>query len=189
MSLELFSLEGLISFLTSFLIGLTLSVILVGIAYFGGRLLIIWHRNREREKYSLDSVLLQVAMPRDNEIKIDAAEQLFASLASFRKSGRFSFLKLQPHISFEIVGMPQDIRFYIYVPNKLRDFVEKQINGAYPDAEIKIVEEKSFTREGYAVGNEYNIFSKDGKVAFASLKLKGADYMPIKVFKDRKSVV
>ncbi len=184
MSLESFSLEGLISFLTAFLIGLTLSVILVGIAYFGVWLLIVWYRNREREKYSLDSTLLQIALPRDNEIKIDAAEQLFASLASFRKSGRLSFLKLQPHISFEIVGMPQDIRFYIYVPNKLRDFVEKQINGAYPDAEIKIVEEKSFTKEGYAVGNEYNIFSKDGKVAFASLKLKGADYMPIKVFKD-----
>ncbi len=179
-----FSLDNLMQILTAFLVGLVLSIILVGLAALGAYLLIIWYRNREREKYSLDSTLLQVAVPRDNEIKIDAAEQLFASLASFRKSGRFSFLKLQPHISFEIVGMPQDIRFYLYVPNKLRDFVEKQINGAYPDAEIKPVEEKSSMREGYTVGNEYNIFSKEGKVAFASLKLKNYDFMPIKVFKD-----
>ena len=34
------------------------------------------------------------------------------------------------------------------------------------------------------MGNEYNIFSSEGKVAFASMKLKGYDYMPIKVFKD-----
>ena len=40
------------------------------------------------------------------------------------------------------------------------------------------------TKEGYAVGNEYNIFSKDGKVAFASIRLKHSDYLPIKVFKD-----
>ncbi len=178
------SINTLISVLTAFLIGLLLSIILVGFAALGVYILIIWYKNKEREKYSLDSTLLQVALPRDNEIKIDAAEQLFASLASFRKSGRFSFLKLQPHISFEIVGMPQDIRFYIYVPNKLKDFVEKQINGAYPDAEIKPVEEKSFNREGYAVGNEYNIFSKEGKVSFASLKLKSDDYKPIKVYKD-----
>ena len=179
-----FSFDTVVQFFYAFLIGLSLSAILIGI---GSVLVwgwIIWYRNREREKYSLDSTLLQVALPRDNEIKIDAAEQLFASLASFRKGGRFSFLKLQPHISFEIVGMPQDIRFYIYVPNKLKDFVEKQINGAYPDAEIKVVEEKEATKHGLIVGNEYNIFSKEGKVAFAALKLKKHDYQPIKVYKD-----
>jgi len=47
--------------------------------------------------------------------------------------------KLPPHLSFEIVGMPGDIRFYVHTPKKLQDLVEKQINGAYPDAEIKIV--------------------------------------------------
>ena len=179
-----FSIDSLIQMLIAFTIGLVLSIVLVSLLALGVYILTVWYRNKEREKESLDSTLLQVALPRDNEIKIDAAEQLFSSLASFRKSGRFSFLNLQPHISFEIVGMPQDIRFYLYVPNKLKDFVEKQINGAYPDAEIKPVEEKSFTREGYAVGNEYNIFSKDGKVAFASLKLKNYDFMPIKNYKD-----
>ncbi|MEX2007175.1 MAG: DUF87 domain-containing protein [Candidatus Levyibacteriota bacterium] len=179
-----YTLDSIMQLFIAFLIGLLLSIILVSLSALAVYVLIVWYRNKEREKESLDSTLLQVSLPRDNEIKIDAAEQLFSSLASFRKSGRLSFLKLQPHISFEIVGMPQDIRFYIYVPNKLKDFLEKQINGAYPDAEIKLVEEKSFTKEGYAVGNEYNIFSKEGKVAFASLKLKNYDFMSIKVYKD-----
>src|SRR3990167_2245956 len=146
---------------------------LAGFAYIWA----IWYRNREREKHSLDSTLLQVALPRDNEIKIDAAEQLFSAFAGIKSSGRLQFLKYRPHISFEIVGMPGDIRFFIYTPNKYKDMVEKQINASYPDAEIRVVEERG-TKEGYIVGNEYNIFSKEGRAAFASLKLKDSNYKP-----------
>jgi hypothetical protein len=79
--------------------------------------------------------------------------------------------------------MPGDIRFYVNTPNKFKDLVEKQINGAYPDAEIKVVDEKT-QKPGYVLGNEYNIFSDSAKVAFASLRLKSSNYTPIKVFKD-----
>ena len=58
--------------------------------------------------------------------------------------------------------MPGDIRFYVHTPKKLKDLVEKQINGAYPDAEIKEVNIDSIKREGMVIGNEYNIFSRDG---------------------------
>lgn len=147
--------------------------------------LLLWYRNRNREAESLQSVLLQVAVPRDNEIKIDAAEQLFTSLASIRKTGKLAFFKPQPHLSFEIVGTIGDIRFYVNVPHKLRDFIEKQINGAYPDAEIVQVDENSAKqRKDAVIGSEYNIFSEEGKVAFTSLRLKNADYLPLKVFKD-----
>ena len=142
------------------------------------------YKYRTREKDSLDATLIQVALPRDNEIKIDAAEQLFSSFASLRKGGHFAFLNPQPSLSFEIVGMPGDIRFYVSTPNKYKDFVEKQINGAYPDAEIKEVTEKSTLHEGFVLGNDYNIFAENAKVAFASLSLKGSDYLPIKVYKD-----
>lgn len=148
-------------------------------------LLTLWLRNRNREKISVTSVLLQVSLPRDNEIKIDAAEQLFASLASLRKGKTRDYFKTQPHISFEIVGMPGDIRFYVNVPINIRDFVEKQINGAYPDAEIVQVNDPSAKqKEGTTIAGEYNIFSETGKVAFASLALKKSDYEPIRVFKD-----
>jgi hypothetical protein len=165
---------------------LVVLLVLSGMVLGFGYLFIIWYSNREREKKSLDSTLIQVTLPRDNEIKIDAAEQFFASFTGIKVSGMFSFLKYKPHISFEIVGMSEDIRFYIYTPNKYRDIVEKQINASYPDAEIKLVSEEARgnAKEGYIIGNEYNIFSKEGKVAFASLKLKDSNYKPIKAYKD-----
>ncbi len=162
-------------------------LIIVGALFAGfGYLWIIWHRNKEREKKSLDSTLLQIALPRENEIKIDAAEQFFSALAGIKPSGRFAFLKYRYPISFEIVGMPGDIRFYIYTPNKYRDMIEKQINASYPDAEIKVAEEGNVkgSRPGFVIGNEYNIFSKEGFVAFKELKLKDSNFKPLKVYKD-----
>lgn len=169
----LFGLIAILGFLALFGYGI----------YFGGYILFLLWKYREREKISLDSTLLQVALPRDNEIKTDAAEQLFSGFASMRKGGRFSFLHPQPFLSFEIVGQPGDIRFYVYTPNKLRDLVEKQINGTYPDADIRVVDPND-PKQKDIIGNEYNIFSEKGKVAFASLKLKGQPYQPMKVFKD-----
>ena len=171
-----------------FMIALLMSVVglflfaavMAGVSY----LIFLVYKFRNREKDSLNTTLLQVSVPRDNEIKIDAAEQLFSSFASFHKGGSLSFLRPQPSLSFEIVGMPGDIRFYVNTPNKYKDFVEKQINGAYPDAEIVEVNEKKALKESFILGNDYNIFSEKGKVAFASLRLKSSDYMPMKVFKD-----
>ncbi len=179
-----FFIQNLTTFLITFLLAFIGIIIVALFLFLLGYVLIILYRNRGREKESLDSTLIQVLLPRDNEIKIDVAEQMFTSFASIRKGGRFSFLKLQPHLSFEIVGMPEDIRFYVNTPNNLRDFVEKQINGAYPEAETKEVESKNFNKEGYAIGNDYNIFPKEGKVVFTSLRLKSSNYLPIKVYRD-----
>jgi len=167
--------------------GAIVGLILLALFFLGlGYALLIWMRNKDREKTSLSSVLLQVSLPRDNEIKIDAAEQLFASLASLRKTKRLDYFRSQPHISFEIVGMPGDIRFYINAPAKLKDYVEKQINGAYPDAEIVLVNDPAAKQKdnGSVLAGEYNIFSESGKVAFTSLALKDDDFRPVKVFKD-----
>jgi hypothetical protein len=153
-----------ISMMVIFVAGL----ILAGLAYLA---FIFFKYYRGREEKSLDFVLLQVAVPRENEIKIDVAEQMFASLYAIKKGGKLSFLKPQDHFTFEIVALPEDIRFYISCPRKLRDLIEKQINGAYPDAQIKETK-------------EYNIFSEDGKVAFTSLGLRSAAYYPLKVYRE-----
>src|SRR5690606_11843680 len=63
-----------------------------------------WNKNKKRHERALDTTLLEISLPRDNEIKIDAAEQLFSSLTSIKGTkGIFSFLKISDHISFEIV--------------------------------------------------------------------------------------
>ena len=146
-------------------------VILAVLAAAVGYIWIIWMRNKDREERSLDFVLLSVAVPRDNEIKIDAAEQMFSSIYSVYRSGTFSFLKPQDHISLELVALPEQLKFYFSCPKSLQDLVEKQIHGAYPGAEVREVE-------------EYNIFSQEGKLAFAALKLKSASYYPIKTYKE-----
>jgi hypothetical protein len=168
--------------------GVLIVVAAVGIGILLFYFFLMWIRHKGRESDALNSTLLQVSLPKDNEIKIDAAEQMFASLYAIRKtysSDKLAFFKSQPHLSFEVVGLPGDIRFYVNVPNNLRDFVEKQINGSYPDAEIiPVTDPAAKQREGRVLGTEYNIFSKEGKVAFVSLRLKDANHQPIKTFKD-----
>jgi len=136
-----------------------------------GYAFLLWFRNRNREEYSLSFVTLEVALPRDNEIKIDAAEQLFASLYSVKNEEWYAFLLSEHAVSFEIVGRKEDIRFYVSVPHELMELVEKQIHGAYPGAEIKTVEEPT-------------IFTDGGKVAYESLVKSSAGYFPIQSFRD-----
>ncbi|KKR63495.1 MAG: hypothetical protein UU03_C0003G0002 [Candidatus Woesebacteria bacterium GW2011_GWA1_40_45] len=143
------------------------ALLLAALIYIGFTLF----RYRDREERSVNSVLLSVAVPRGNEIKIDAMEQLFASLYSIKKGGWKQKFSFQPAISFEIVAKPEDIRFYVWVPTKIKDLVEKQVHGAYPDAEVTEVP-------------EYNIFNEEGKVAYKSLQLSKANFYPIKTFKD-----
>ena len=153
--------------LIAFLLGLGI-VMLVGLGY----VFVHWLKFKDREKRSLEFVVMQVAVPRDNEVKIDGAEQMFASLFSVKKSGSFlGFLKPQDHLSFEIVAKKEDIRFYVSVPEKLKDLVEKQIHGTYPGADVKEVD-------------EYSVFSDHGKVAFAAMKLSNASFYPIQIYKD-----
>src|SRR3989344_5153514 len=153
---------GLFAVLLILTFGLLLGVI--------GYLLIVWYRHKDREAGSLEMVCLQVAVPRDNEVKIDAMEQIFNSIYSIKKGpkgpfGLLNWLQVQPHVSFEIVARKEDVRFYIVVPEKLRDLVEKQIHGGYPGAEIKIVDEPT-------------IFDEAGKGEFAWLILRNASYNP-----------
>jgi hypothetical protein len=127
--------------------------------------------SKQREEESLKSTLLQVLVPKENEVKIDAADQMFSAFTSLYKSAMIPFLKHQPNISFEIVATSGSLKFYINTPEYIQDLVEKQIHATYPGAEIRVVE-------------EYNIFSKEGKVAYASLKLRGANYLPLRTYKE-----
>lgn len=142
---------------------------IAGVAFLFG----LWRKNKLRQEKALSMAHLEIRLPRDNEIKIDAAEQMFASFASLKSAkGRLKFFKVPDSIAFEIVARPQDIRFYVSVPKKLLDMVEKQIHGSYPDAQIEEVE-------------EYNIFDNpEGKIAYTMLKLDESDFKPIRTYKD-----
>jgi hypothetical protein len=134
-------------------------------------LFLIFLRLKRREEISLEMVTLEVRLPKDNEIKIDVAEQMFASFASLKKSGWKSFFDLDDVVAFEIVGKPSEIRFYVSAPSRIIDLVEKTIYGYYPSADIQRVDEP-------------NIYSEEGKVVYAALSTKSSPYFPLKTYRD-----
>ena len=103
---------------------------------------------------NVDSVLLMLEIPRANDKKELAAEQLFASLhgilrdkEELKNSGG-----VQEHLSFEIVSTAGQIRFYVWVPKVLQNFVESQIYSQYPTVQIyKMNEDYVDNRINYPV--------------------------------------
>jgi len=150
---------------------LLLIIFLVFLILTVGYTLFTIFRYRGREEKSVNSVYLQVSVPRLNEIKTDAMEQLFASLYSIKKGGWKQKFSVQPAISFEIIARAEDIKFYVWAPSEYKDLIEKSIHGAYPDAEIKEVQ-------------EINMFKEEGKVAYKALQLSKPNHYPLKTFKD-----
>lgn len=97
-------------------------------------------RNNRRAKVvrDLEHVLLILEIPRANDKKELAAEQMFASLHGILRSKRELATQggLQEHISFEIAAIDKRIRFYVWVPSHLQNFVEGQIYAQYPTVQI-----------------------------------------------------
>ena len=89
-----------------------------------------------------DSILLTIEIPKTNDKKELAAEQLFASLHGILRDAQE--LKntggVQEYLSFEIASVNEQIRFYVWTPRSLRNFVEGQIYSQYPSAQVKEVE-------------------------------------------------
>jgi hypothetical protein len=122
---------------------------------------------------NVDSVLLMLEIPRTNDKKELAAEQLFASLHGILRDK--TELKnsdgVQEHLSFEIVSTAGQIRFYVWVPKVLQSFVEGQIYSQYPSVQIhKINEDYADARHNYPI-----VYSSE-------LTLTDNEALPIKTF-------
>ena len=102
----------------------------------------------------VESVLLMLEIPKDNDKKELAAEQLFASLHGILRDK--SELKnsggVQEHLSFEIASTGNQIRFFVWVPKILQSFVEGQIYSQYPSVQIyRMKEDYVDHRDNYPV--------------------------------------
>jgi len=164
----------LLGYINTFVSVLTLTILIGGLLFLVAWGLILWFKWKDREERSLKQVNLLVAVPQDNEVKIDAMEQILNSFASMYKNAKVKIFQLfigQPSASLEIVGTDEDIKFYISVPEKYQDLIEKQIYSVYAGADIKVVEEP-------------NIYTKDGVVEYAWLGLKKLPHYPLKSYKE-----
>ncbi len=124
---------------------------------------------------NVDSVLLMLEIPRANDKKELAAEQLFASLHGILrdKAELQNSNGVQEHLSFEIVSTGGQIRFYVWVPKILQSFVEGQIYAQYPTVQI------------YKMDDDYvDERSKYPVVYTAELDLTENEALPIKTFEN-----
>ncbi|HXY18341.1 MAG TPA: DUF87 domain-containing protein [Candidatus Nitrosopolaris sp.] len=82
--------------------------------------------------------LLMLEIPRTNDKKELAAEQMLAALHGILRSKRDLKLSgtMQEHFSLEIASIGQRLRFYIWTPKHLQAFVEGQIYAQYPTVQI-----------------------------------------------------
>src|SRR5690606_11698126 len=131
----------------------------------------IFRKSQDSALVDTGAVLL-LQVPRTNEKKELAAEQMFAALHGLLSTAEKSFFKSSIHerISFEIAVQKKRIGFYVWVPEHLKSFVEEQIYAQYPDVHITEVEDY------VAHGEQYSTHLT------GELKLTAHDALPIKTF-------
>lgn len=128
---------------------------------------------RKRIEAAHEHSLLMLEVPRTNDKKELAAEQMLAALHGILRSRKELKLSgtLQEHISLEMAAIGQRIRFYIWTPKHLQAFVEGQIYAQYPT--VHIYEQE----EDYANRNLHQTV-----VHTSELTLVDNETLPIKTF-------
>ena len=101
----------------------------------------------EQSQLDKSGVVLLLQVPRTNDKKELAAEQMFASLhgllASAKNNKLFPARHFRQQLSLEIAVINRRIGFYIWVPQYMKDFVEEQIYAQYPTVQISEVDDYS----------------------------------------------
>ncbi len=122
--------------------------------------------------HTADGVTLLLQVPRTNDKKELAAEQMFASVHGLLLSSYGSSKQARERISMEIAVKQKRIGFYIWVPRELESFVEEQIYAQYPTVHITRIDD-------YAV-----VPPEQDHVTqlTAELKFTKNDVLPIKTF-------
>ena len=133
------------------------------------------YRRAEIAAFNAPADLLVLEIPKTNDKKELAAEQMFASLhgilrdaAELKQNGG-----VQEHLSFEFASVNGQIRFYVWVPKTLRSFVEGQIYAQYPTVQI------------YPAESDYTEHERDHQVAYsAELTTTDHEFLPIRTFQN-----
>jgi hypothetical protein len=129
---------------------------------------------RSAEIPESDGAVLLLQVPRTNEKKELAAEQMLASLHGLLLSSqatRFGARNIRERLSFEIAVKAKRIGFYVWVPTYLKSFVEEQIYAQYPTVHISDVPDYTITD-----------VHPHNAVLSTELKLTAHEALPVKTF-------
>jgi hypothetical protein len=124
------------------------------------------------ENLDTKGVVLLLQVPRTNEKKELAAEQMFAALHGLLLFPSHKLFKppVRERLSFEIAVLKKRIGFYVCVPRYLKSFVEEQIYAQYPTVQISEAEDYS------SVNNDQS------STLVSEMRLIAHDALPIKTF-------
>jgi len=136
-----------------------------------------WRQNKFAA--TIETCLLAIDVPRQNEQTAKAVEHIFSNLAgAYSGLDRFEKYwlgKFQPTFSFEIASINGYVQFVVHTWVKHRDLVESAIYAQYPDAEI--IEIADYTR-GVPVNHpdpEWDAFGTE-------FVLKRGNHLPIRTY-------
>lgn len=105
--------------------------------------------------------------------EIGAMEQLLITLGNIRENKNFFFRFFydSPSIALEIANPSnsEEIFFYLAVPRKFRESIEKKVHSFFPNASVEKV-------------TDYTIFSPGSYSAAATLGLKNKPALPVKTY-------
>ena len=141
----------------------------------------LWHHYRqERFIMGIKWVLLEIQVPRD-VIKSPAAMELIFANALYHKSNKgFWEVYIQGApwfwFSLEIVSIDGRVHFYIRTPTRMRNLVETQIYGQYPQAKVVEADDYAFNVPQYKKDGDWNTWGCE----FRKMK---EDFLPIKTYK------
>ncbi|TSC91191.1 MAG: hypothetical protein CEN90_573 [Parcubacteria group bacterium Licking1014_17] len=143
-------------------------------------------RSKGQVQRALNMTLLQIRVPReipkDGQHKQDKellgiAEQLFSSFSNLKSKGWNRLIFGDPYLALEISvhNVGEEMLFYVSVPRKSADVIEKQIYSYYPSAEIIQAKDYNIFNQTGAVGGGFLSYEKEAILPFRTYEKLEAD--------------
>lgn len=169
---------------------ISLTWILSGIVFLSGIFLIVrsflTYRSQINRSMNMDLEIVRVtkvfkekgektATMEEWKEEIGSMEQLLTTLSSIKEEKSFlgHFLYSEPYIALEIANPcgAEEISFYLAIPKKFRESIEKQVHSYFPNASIEKI-------------SDYTIFSPGSFTSAASLGLKKTYALPVLTYEN-----
>lgn len=172
--------EGSAILLLIFFLLLFLATVFVAFWYFRSS------QKKGEVTHALNMALLLITVPlhrkKDVQVKeeeqrlIGVMEQFYSSITQQKGSWVDAAFSGTSAVAFEIAvhTIGEEVHFYMSVPRKYMDTIEKQITALIGGSRVEIV-------------NDYNIFNYQGVTRGAYLTLSRSFYLPLKTYKNLES--
>ena len=131
---------------------------------------------------SLEWILLEIKIPKDNIKSTQSMEQVFATVYGIYSFGlkpweKYVEGKVESWLSFEMTGDIDGVHFYVRTPKKHKNLVETAFFSQYPAVELDEAEDYTKSLPSILPNAEYEVFGTD-------IILAREDPYPIKTYID-----